>query len=125
MLNYIEPDKFGSFENFMDEFGDLKTKEQVKCDFYEAYNPLVQVGGDGSYFRSTDTFTVGTPIYYYNGSEYLVNTYLTGNYLYAPSIYPLVPSPSTDPLYIVGLTNGVITEITNINDIATCGTYVC
>jgi hypothetical protein len=100
-----------------------KTKEEVKCDFYEAFNPLVQVGGDANYYRSTDTFIVGTPIYYYNGTQYVVNTFLTGNYIYGPGT--LSPNPSTDPLYVVGMNNGIVTEITNINDIATCGTYVC
>lgn len=29
ILNYIEPDRFSNFEKFMEQFGDLKSKEQI------------------------------------------------------------------------------------------------
>lgn len=28
-MNYIEPDNFNSFDTFMDQYGELKTKEQI------------------------------------------------------------------------------------------------
>ena len=29
ILNYLEPEPFGNFDKFMEQFGDIKTKDQV------------------------------------------------------------------------------------------------
>jgi hypothetical protein len=102
-----------------------KTKEEVKCDFIEAFDPLVQVTGQGGYYYySSEGFTVGTQIYWFIAGVYYDVANFSGNYVYSPSD-PVSADPSDDPLYVVGVTNGVITEINNFNALPTCGEYNC
>jgi hypothetical protein len=102
-----------------------KTKEEVKCDFIEAFNPLVQVNGQGGYYYySSEGFAIGTQIYWFIAGAYYDLANFTGNYVYSPTD-PLSTDPSDVPLYVVGVTNGVITEITNFDDITDCGEYIC
>lgn len=102
-----------------------KTKEEVKCDFIEAFDPLVQVSGQGGYYYySSEGFTIGTQIYWFIAGVYYDVANFSGNYVYSPSD-PVSADPSDNPLYVVGVTNGVITEINNFNDLPTCGEYNC
>jgi hypothetical protein len=101
-----------------------KTKEEVKCDFIEAFDPLVEVDGNaGYYYNSSTTLGPGSQLYYNLFGIFFVNTTLTGKY--GPSTYPANPDISSPPLYVMEILNGVVVAITNFDDISSCGTYVC
>jgi len=93
----------------------------VKCYFTKAFNPVVQINGAGFYYYSNIGFNVGTQFY----DSFGVPEVFTGNYVYGPNSYPSNPNISTPPLYVVTVVNGVITIITNFDDIPACGTFIC
>jgi len=95
--------------------------DDVKCEFTQAFNPLIGVYGSSYYYYSSIGFNIGTQLYTSIGTPLTIS----GNYVYGPSTYPAGPNISSTPLYVVTIVNGVITNITNFNDIPSCGTYVC
>ena len=105
------------------EFYDWSTLSvnDVKCYFAEAFDPLVSVQGSGHYYFSTDGVNIGTQFYNIGGTP---ETF-TGNYVYGPNSYPGGPSIDVTPLFVVSVLNGVITAITNFEDIPVCDEFIC
>jgi len=93
----------------------------VKCYFTKAFNPLVQVNGSEFYYYSKIGFNVGTQFY----NSFGIPEIFTGNYVYGPNSYPSNPDIYTPPLYVVTVVDGIITIITNFDDIPACGTFIC
>lgn len=101
-----------------------KTPSEVKCDWLEAYNPLVQVGGTTFNYYSNVGFVVGAQLYNSVGTPL---TGVTGNYIQSPNSPSSNPDPvfTPSPIYVVTVTNGVITAMYDVNSLPACGPYEC
>jgi len=106
------------------------TPQEVKNDYLDANNPDVRgtlnVQGSGYYYYSSQgSFGVGTTLHYLF-SPYSVITTLSGNFIYAANgtisitFSGGVPNYGTDK-FVVTVINGVITAMTNLDDL---GAYV-
>lgn len=102
----------------------LKTPSEVKCDWLEAYDPLVQVGGTTFNYYSNVGFVVGAQLYNSVGTPL---TGVTGNYIQSPNSPSSNPDPisTPSPIYVVTVTNGVITAMNNVDSLPACGPYTC
>ncbi len=101
-----------------------KTPSEVKCDWLEAYNPLVQVGGTTFNYYSNVGFVVGAQLYNSVGTPL---TGVTGNYIQSPNSPSSNPDPvfTPSPIYVVTVVNGVITAMYDVNSLPACGPYEC
>jgi len=101
-----------------------KTPSEVKCDWLEAFNPLVQVGGTTFNYYSNVGFVVGAQLYNTLGTPL---TGVTGNYIQSPNSPSSNPDPiyTPSPIYVVTIVNGVITAFSDVDSLPVCGPYVC
>ena len=97
------------------------TVNDIKCYFTKAFDPLVSVQGGSFFYYSTSGFNIGTQLYNSVGTPEMV----TGNYVYGPSTFPGGADIFSPPLFVVSVLNGVITAITNFDDIPVCDEFIC
>ena len=110
------------------------TTQEVKCDYLDATNPDVrgtyQLSGHGLYhYSSQGPFGVGTTLHqtYY---PYPVISTLNANYMYAADgVIDIIwsggiPNYGNDK-FVVTITNGVVTAMTNLNDLSSCTPSIC
>lgn len=100
-----------------------KTPSEVKCDWLEAYDPLVQVQASSVYYYSNVGFVVGAQLYNPVG----VPLTGSGNYIQSPNAALSIPDPNftPPPIYVVTITGGVITALYDVSLLPACGPYVC
>jgi hypothetical protein len=100
-----------------------KTPSEVKCDWLEAYNPLVLVQASAAYYYSNVGFVVGAQLYNSVGAPLTSS----GNYIQSPNAALSIPNPisTPPPIYVVTITGGVVTAFYDVNSLPACGPYVC
>ncbi|NBW92317.1 MAG: hypothetical protein EBR53_07675 [Actinobacteria bacterium] len=99
-----------------------KTPSEVKCDWYEGYDPLVLVRGTDAYYYSNVGFVVGAQLYNSSGVPFT----FTGNYVQSPNSPLANPDPfTTPPINIVTIVSGIVTAFYDISSLPACGPYVC
>jgi hypothetical protein len=99
-----------------------KTPSEVKCDWLEAYNPLVLVQATAVYYYSNVGFVVGAQLYNSVGAPLTGS----GNYIQSPNAPLSIPNPSTTPpIYVATIIGGVVTALQDVSLLPACGPYVC
>jgi hypothetical protein len=100
-----------------------KTPSEVKCDWLEAYDPLVQVQASAVYYYSNVGFIVGAQLYNSVGAPLTGS----GNYIQSPNAALSIPDPisTPPPIYVATITGGVVTALYDVNLLPACGPYIC
>lgn len=99
-----------------------KTPSEVKCDWYEGYDPLVLVQGVDAYYYSNVGFVIGAQLYTSSG----IPLTFTGNYVQSPNSPLSNPNPfTTPPINVVTISSGVVSAFYDISSLPACAPYVC
>jgi hypothetical protein len=111
------------------------TTQQVKCDYLDATNPDVrgkyELGASGFYYYSSQgqPISVGTVFHNTYPPYSVISSSLNGNYMYSTGVIDVtwsggIPNYGNDK-FVVTVTNGVVTAMTNLNDLGSCTPTTC